>query len=185
MASPRRRRRSRWTRSRQLPAAKYGSTDGRRGLLEQIETRLAGIPGIEGIALTSAVPPFASGQRNFEIEGRPAAGPGEQLPGASTISISPRFFEVVDVPLERGRAFAEADGTPGFETVIVNARMASQFFPGEDPIGRRLRIHPRDRRPGDPAPPWRTIVGISPTIRQGSAELGGPPNAVIYLAYRQ
>jgi predicted permease len=167
----------------QLPESKYASPEARRAFFERLEPHLGTLPGIEGVAVTTAVPPFASGQRDLEIEGRPAPRADEPSLNVSTVTISPRFFEVVDVPLRRGRSFHERDGAPGSETVIINERMAAQFFPGEDPIGRRLRF--RELPPGRPAPGWRTIVGISPTIRHGSTTQGGEPNAVVYLPYRQ
>ena len=100
------------------------------------------------------------------------------------MTISPRFFEVVGVNLLRGRSFGDADGAAGSETVIINERMASQYFPGEDPLGRRIRFVPRQPTPDQPTPPWRTIVGISPSIRHGETrqvEL----NAVVYIPQRQ
>jgi predicted lysophospholipase L1 biosynthesis ABC-type transport system permease subunit len=70
---------------------------------------------------------------------------------------------------------------------VVNQRFAGQFFPGEDPIGRRIRFPPRSPAPGSPAPPpavWRTIVGVSPTIRHNSPQ-DAEPAAVAYVPIRQ
>ena len=81
------------------------------------------------------------------------------------------------------------DGAPGAETVIVNDRMVAQFFNGEDPIGRRIRFVPRSPRGAAvpapvspvPRPPiWRTIVGVSPTIRHGSLQ-DAEAGAVVYV----
>jgi ABC-type antimicrobial peptide transport system permease subunit len=62
--------------------------------------------------------------------------------------------------------------------------MAAEFFPGEDPIGKRLRFRARETRPDQTAPVWLTIVGVCKTIRQGSRTFGGETNAVVYLPYR-
>ena len=86
--------------------------------------------------------------------------------------------------MSRGRVFHELDGAPGAETVIVNERLAERFFRGEDPIGRRLRFTTRQPAPGTPPDVWRTIVGISPSIRQGSPD-DLYQNAVVYIPYRQ
>ena len=167
----------------QLPETKYGTADERRAFYEQLEPRLAAIPGVDAVAVTTTVPPLRAGERVFEIDGRPPAQPNDELEAAA-VTISPRFFEVVGVNLLRGRGFGGADGAAGSETVIINERMASQYFRGEDPLGRRIRFVPRQPTPDQPTPPWRTIVGVSPSIRHGETrqvEL----NAVVYIPHRQ
>jgi putative ABC transport system permease protein len=169
----------------QLQDSKYAMPAARRAFYERLQQQLAGIPGVDAVAVTTAVPPFGSGQRDFEIDGRPARTPDEPL-NVSTVTISPEFFDVVGVQLRQGRGFHERDGAPGGETVIINERMALLFFPGEDPIGKRIRFRtPATAGRETTAAPWSTIVGISPTIRQGATTLGGEPNAVVYLTYRQ
>ncbi|HYT76285.1 MAG TPA: ABC transporter permease, partial [Vicinamibacterales bacterium] len=171
----------------ELPDEKYKNADGRRAFYDRLAPRLAALPGAESVSLTTSVPPFGTGTRGLEIEGRPARKPEERAPEVGVVTISPRFFDTVGVRLRRGRAFTETDGTPGAETVIVNDKLAAQFFPGEDPIGRRLRFAPGTARPGLPPPPapvWRTIVGVSPAIRHSSPQDGDPPG-VVYVPYRQ
>ena len=86
--------------------------------------------------------------------------------------------------MHRGRGFNVGDGAPGSESVIVNERFAAQFFPGEDPIGRRIRFIRRDAAAGSAAPVWRTIVGISPTIRHAETRQV-ESDAVVYEPLRQ
>ena len=62
---------------------------------------------------------------------------------AGSVTITPRFFDVLRMPLLRGRGFNEKDGSPGAEHVIVNQKFASQYFPGDDPIGKRFRFAQR------------------------------------------
>ena len=167
----------------QLPETKYPDPEARLAFFERLEPRLAAVAGVESIAITTVVPPLQAGERPFEIDGRPAPAAGQPSEDVATVRISPRFFDVVGVPLRRGRTFNQTDGAAGFETVIINERMASQYFPGEDPIGRRLRFVPREPAPNQAAPSWHTIVGISPTIRHGETrqvEL----NPVVYVPYR-
>jgi predicted permease len=104
-----------------------------------------------------------------------------------TVIISPDFFKTVGVQLRRGRTFNDTDGTPGRESVIINEKFAAQLFANEDPIGRRIRFAQGQARAGQPPPPvpvWRTIVGVSPTIRHSSPQDAEPP-AVMYLSHRQ
>jgi putative ABC transport system permease protein len=169
-----------------LPASKYVTAEVRRTFFDRLKPRLAAIAGVEMVAVTTAVPPFGSGQRDSEIEGRPAASPDGPPLNVSTVTISPQFFQVVGASLVRGREFDDRDGAPGSETVIINERMAAQYFPGADPIGRRIRFLQRGLASGQSLPSWLTIVGVSPTIRQGTTRrLGGAPNEVVYLPYRQ
>ena len=176
----------------QLPDPKYATPEARRGFYDRVEPRLAAIPGVEAVAVTTSVPPFGSGERLLEIDGRPARQPEDQPQNVLTVTISPRFFDVVGVQIARGRPFHDTDGGPGAETIIINERTAARFFPGEDPMGKRIRFTQREPVTGGPAPArpeqsrevWRTIVGISPSIRHDSSR-GAEPNAVVYLPHRQ
>jgi predicted permease len=168
----------------QLSAEKYSSADSRRIFFEQLEPKLAAIPGAEGVAVTTSVPPFGAGRRGFEIEGRPVRAAEERAPEITVVAVTPGFFDVVGVSVGRGRGFHETDGTPGAETAIINERMAAQFFPGQDPIGQRVRFTPRDTSAGQAAEVWRAVVGISPTLRHNPPQ-DAEPAAVMYVPLRQ
>jgi putative ABC transport system permease protein len=122
-----------------------------------------------------------SGRANLEFEGRPTAPDAPPLEAVS-LTVTPEYFDTVGTALRRGRGFNATDGTPGNETIIVNERFAARFFPTEDPIGKRVRVRPRD--PKAKPNPWLMIVGISPTIRQGDPQ-AMDPDAVMYRPYRQ
>jgi predicted permease len=167
----------------QLPEAAYRSPEQRRAFFDRLQPRLQSIPGIESAAVTNGVPPFDGGERLLEIDS--ASGVRTDGPRfVSTVTTTRQFFDVVERPLLRGRAFRETDGMPGAEAVIVNERLAAQFFPGQDPIGRRLRFTEREPAPGAPPDAWRTIVGVSAPIGYGSAD-ERYVNAVVYIPYRQ
>jgi predicted permease len=167
----------------QLPEAKYVDAESRRRFFETLQSNLAAIPGVEAVAITSGVPPHDGGERVLEID---ASTPQavERLQSVSTATISPSFFDVLGVKPVRGRLFDATDGAPGFETVLISERLATQFFRGENAIGRRLRFAQREPTPGAPPPVWRRIVGVTPSIRQGSPQ-DAHLNAVVYVPYRQ
>jgi putative ABC transport system permease protein len=167
----------------QVPESKYTDAESRRRFFETLESRLAAVPGVEAVALTTGVPPHDGGERLLEIDTSPPQ-PVERLQFVSTVTISPSFFDVVGIKAVRGRTFDATDGAPGSETVIISERLASQFFPGENPVGRRLRFAQREPAPGQPPPVWRRIVGVTPSIRQGSPQ-DAHLNAVVYVPYRQ
>lgn len=158
----------------------------RRSFVNRLEENIAAIPGVEAAAVTTGVPPRHRIERRLDLD-----RPNWEPTSVSTVAITPHFLDTLRVPLLRGRNFTASDGQPGSEVVLINERLAQQFFPGQDPIGQRLRFAPF--RPNGPFPPfrpdgpqdvWRTIVGITPTIRQGSFE-DGYLNAVVYTPYRQ
>jgi putative ABC transport system permease protein len=169
-----------------LPDAKYPTADARRVFYDRLEQKLLAVSGIEAATFTTSVPPFGSGRRGIEIEGGPVRKPGDPAPTVAVVTVSPRFFDTVGVQLLRGRPFTATDGNPGSETVIVNDKLAAELFKGEDPIGRRLRFAPSQARTGPPppVPVWRTIVGISPTIRHSQPQQG-ESLAAMYVPLRQ
>ena len=164
----------------QLPGQKYTKPDERRIFYDNLMTRLQGIPGMQAVAIATAVPFGGSDGRTLEIDGRPIAKP-EDAPQTAMVMISPSYFDVMGVSMRRGRAFRDTDGAAGSETAIVNERFATQFFPAEDAIGKRIRLTAGGRPPQ--TGPWLTIVGVSPTIRQGNPQ-NPEPDAVVYQPYR-
>ncbi|HTI38492.1 MAG TPA: ABC transporter permease [Vicinamibacterales bacterium] len=169
-----------------LPATKYPTDDSRRAFFDRLTPKVAAVPGAQAVALTTSVPPFNAVRRRFEIEGRSADASAGESAEAALVTISPDFFGAAGVQLRRGRLFTSNDGAPGSDAVIVNERFVSLFLKGEDPIGRRVRLAPAPARPGAPGlpQPWRTIVGVSPTLRHSSFQEAEAVPA-IYTPYRQ
>ena len=119
-------------------------------------------------------------RRQFSIEGR--AQPADlEAPGASVLIVTPSYFDTLGVTAQRGRFFRDIDGAAGSEVIVVNERFAARFFPGEDALGRRIRLN--SIREAD-TEPWLTIVGIAPTVRQSNPQ-DLQPDAVIYQTFRQ
>ena len=168
----------------QLPEQTYGTPEARRSFYDRLLPKLGAVPGVESVALATTMPPFRAFGRGFEIDGRaPAQGNDNEL-RAPMVTISPAFFDVLGRPVRQGRGFQQGDGAPGSEVVIVNERFASRFFPGENPIGRRIRFVERNARPDAEAPVWRTVVAVSPTIRHAETrQVESDP--VIYTPLRQ
>ena len=164
----------------QLPTQKYPKPEERRIFYDSLMARLRAIPGMQTATIATAIPFGGSEGRTLEIDGRPAAKP-EEAPRTSVVTISPSYFDVMGVAMRRGRALTDADGAPGAENVVVNERFVTRFFPGEDAIGRRIRLVAGGRTP-EPGP-WVTIVGLTPTIRQGNPQ-ETEPDAVVYQPYR-
>ena len=166
-----------------LPEKKYPTPEQRRLFYDALLPRLSAVPGIAAASITSAPPAAGAGSRQMEIAGR-APADAKKLPDVTTMFVSDTYFDTLGVTMRQGRALRETDGDPGSEGVVVNARFASQYFPGEDVIGKRIRLKPGGRGPdAQEQKPWLTIVGVAPTVRQRNVQ-DVDPDAVAYLSYR-
>jgi predicted permease len=141
--------------------------------------RMKAIPGVEGAAITSALPstntnPNAVGgiaDEGFAIEDRP----DESAQGlrAERIRISPDYFQVLQTSLMRGRAFTEGDEDGKPLVAIIDESTARKYWPTRDPLDRRVRF----RR--DPTKPWTTIVGIVKDIKSDGLDVDGVPHIYV------
>jgi putative ABC transport system permease protein len=149
--------------------------------------RARGIPGVESAALSSRPPIHGARLQSFSVSGRPAVDHALE-PRAGDILISPDYLRTMGIPLRTGRAFTELDAHTSTPVVIISETLARQQFPGEDPIGQRIRLNERSplsccvvAAPVDGV--WREIVGVAGDIRQ--ANLDEAPAATIYRPYGQ
>ena len=170
-----------------LPERKYTSLEQRLAFYESLEQRLKANPRIENVAVTSNIPLQGGFLRRLEIDGKPL-DQGQQAPNVTMLTIDPRYFETIGLPLQRGRNFTDEDGMAGREAAIINQRFAALHFPNEDPIGRRvtLSIDLQGGAPpqgGIPLSLTATIVGIVPNVRQRDFQLPDP-DPIAYLPFR-
>jgi putative ABC transport system permease protein len=136
-------------------------TDFFAELVAQIER----LPGVEGAAAVGSV--FLSAtpnSTNFSIEGRADFAPDERVE-VPVDSVTPTYFDVMGVPLRAGRSFDARDGTAAPPVVIINDTMARQFWPDEDPIGRRIKYGQLNSQA-----PWMTVVGVVADTRRTGYE---------------
>src|SRR5262249_28823051 len=134
-----------------LPPAKYGERAQSVAFYQQMLERVKTLPGVKAAAIVNH-PPF-SGRRThnpFQIEGRPEPASPSELPGADYRSISPDYFQAMNIPLLGGRAFNERDAADAPNVGIISQACAELYWPGDDPLGRRIKAGGK----------WMTIVGI-------------------------
>jgi putative ABC transport system permease protein len=144
-----------------LPPARYDKPGATVRFAEQLLGSLRELPGVQSVAAVSH-PPFSYLDRwPFALEGRTAP---EQRMSAANRVVSPNYYEVMGVPLRRGRAFTEQDtaGQPG--VIMVNETMARRTWGDEDPIGKRITVYVANRE----LPV--TVVGVVADSRQMSLE---------------
>ena len=136
-----------------LPETKYATSDRVSGFYRSLEAALAGLPGVTHVSLTSHLP--LSGWQDFRGQVENAAGKPGNLGELSGLVVDGNYFGTLGVRLQRGQAFRKAEG------VVVNESFAAKFWPGQDPLGKRLRAAGgRDRQP------WITVVGVAVDVQQ-------------------
>jgi len=141
-----------------LPQNKYATPEQRIAFADALVERVKELPGVQAVGLTDSMPLVGDYVLGFNIEGRPAVDRGE-LPRLNHAVVAPDYFRAMGIRLVRGRVFTPQDDARAPRVCLVNETLARQFFPNEDPIGKRINI-----TTGIDA--WREIVGIVGDIKQ-------------------
>jgi predicted permease len=165
-----------------LPLTKYPEIEPRTELFRQFEERLRGISAIEASAMTTATPLGGGARRPLAIDGSPVEV-GVEPPTVTSLSVGDDYFDTLDLQLLRGREFTSNDGRPGQQSAIVNQRFVAMHFADEDPVGRRIRFHDPNGAPDADPPPWQTIIGVAPNIRQTALQ-EPETDPVVYVPHR-
>ena len=116
---------------------------------------------------------------DFRVEGGEPVGTDEPSIGARIVT--PGYFPTIDIPVLRGRGISEHDGDGSLPVVVINQAAVARFFPGEDPIGRRLVKFTYD--PIEQAADAFTIVGVVADVRSRGLAVAPQPEA--YFAHAQ
>jgi putative ABC transport system permease protein len=161
----------------------YDKPEQWESFYRQLQTRLQEIPGVSsasvalplplhGDRVMSAIPPAS-----FEIEGRPAAK--SEQPVSLGYSVQPDYFRTMGIRLVKGRNFTERDNAKATPVVIINETLAHRYFPGEDPIGKRIS-------PGggwQTESPMREIIAVVNDVKQTALNADARPE--LYLPFAQ
>jgi putative ABC transport system permease protein len=139
-------------------AAGYDTPAKHRAFDDQVFERVLAIPGVLNAALASVLPLSGDSDTSFTIEGRPVATSQSETPVTWYRLVSATYFDTMGIPIKRGRSFDTREANP---SVVVNETFVRTYFPGQDPLGRRLRFGPDD--------PWFTIIGIAGDVRVSGA----------------
>ena len=178
-----------------LPGSRYPEAHQRRAFFDRLIAGIEGIAGVEAAGAVSHLPlGGADNWMPFHIQGRPAPAPGQELYAPFRVATS-HYFNTLRIPLRRGRFFSDGDARQsipvirwfpqqpypdGFErpqpapVAIVSETAVRQFFAGEDPIGKRMRVL---------FSPDITIVGVVGDIKHNALNLPSFPH--MYLLHDQ
>jgi len=161
-----------------LPPAKYKEPQQQISFFHELTARLESLPGVETATIMSELPGSGAGLGRtipFQIEGSPIADLRDR-PRTAVLTIGPGYFRCMQGRLAMGREFTELDGSPGHEAAIINQSFADRHWPGENALGKRIRVD------GQGTEAWSTIVGVAAGIVQNRYDEGVPR---VYLPYRQ
>jgi putative ABC transport system permease protein len=161
-----------------LPESKYAGQTEIAAFQERLVHSLQAISGIKAAAVTTNLPYSGSSTNaNFTIEGRDTRESGSP-PVAINACISADYFSALYLPVRQGRPFTDRDGKDAPMVVIVSRMLVNQYFPGENPIGKHIKI-------GLPSmdAPWLTIVGVVGDLRRDPFDKFYRP--AMYRPYQQ
>lgn len=152
----------------------YRNFSARSDFYRRVLERTKSIPGVISAGYTTFLPlTNGGGTDGFIIESAPPPTIGKQNDANDRV-ISPEYLQTVGVRLLAGRFFNDSDGPDTRPVVIINQAMARQYWPGQDPLGHRFRLH-------ETGSPWNTIVGVVADVRQVGLDVNGRPE--MYFPY--
>ena len=160
----------------ELPRSRYQTGDQKKQFFGQLLEKVSALPGVQSAGAISQLPLSGySMMGRFPIEGQPAPEPGKSKPLPIGI-VTPTYFQTMQIPLVQGRLFDARDAENIAEVAIVNEAMAKKFWPGENPIGKKIGAMCEQEL-------CRTVVGVVGDIRHEGLANDAQPE--IYLPHRQ
>jgi len=163
-----------------LRPSQYDKDISKLNFWQQTVDRVRALPGVESVALGTAIPLTDDHSRaDVTIEGMALPKPGS-FPHPDSHAVSPGYAHTLGIPILRGREFEDADTENAPQVAMINARMAREYFSKENPVGKRIMFgHPSAKT----ASQWLTIVGVVGDTRLYG--LANPPRLEIYVPLRQ
>ncbi len=158
-----------------LPLSRYPGLQQQAIFYDKLVAQIRTLPGVESAASVIRLPMLGfNASTGFTVQGKPVQ-PGTE-PNADYRAVTDDYFRTMSIPLMKGRDFTERDSKDAPDAMIINEMLADRFFPGEDPVGKRIQIFP------DPAR-WREIVGVVGNVKL--LGLDAETNPTIYVPYSQ
>ncbi len=159
-----------------LPATRYKKEEEQANFYRSVVDRLQTLPGVQ-IAAAAIPLPFSGDDwsASFKIDGRPQP-PGDPGPHGSVRYITPRYFAAMGIPIRMGRAFTDQDRLGADRVAIVDDALVAQYWPNENPIGKRIRQ--------GQSGPWETIVAVVGHVRHSDLAADSGKGTYYYPIYQ-
>jgi putative ABC transport system permease protein len=145
-----------------LPVSKYSEHRQRVAFADQVLERVKNLPGVISAGITTNIPleREIAYDSVFDVEGRPRPNPND-VPITSHRLVSPDYLKTVGVTLIKGRLMDDGDRADRLPVVVISEELARQAWPGEDPLGKRIK-----RVRGDQNFPWMTVIGVIKDVKE-------------------
>jgi putative ABC transport system permease protein len=158
-----------------LPFSRYPEGHQQAAFFRELRERVKALPGVQAVGFVTNLPLVGGTNGDIAIEGREF--PPEAQPSAEKRIASPGYFDVLRTPVLAGRAFTEQDVAGAPAVVVINQALAKRYFPGENPIGKRVDFS------------WDTtgmqeIVGVVADVREQALHQPAGPTIYIPVAQR-
>jgi putative ABC transport system permease protein len=159
-----------------LSRATYTKDEQRSAAFEQLIGRMKTLPGVRDVSVVSNVPMTDFDyELSFQVEGREPYKPGEEAVADYTV-VGADYFRTMNIGLLRGRVFTDHDTANSPEVMVVSNAFVKQYFPNEEPIGRRIVFDGNDKTA-------REIVGVVADVRRNGLDVNVEPE--MYVSHVQ
>ncbi len=128
------------TLSLSLPKPRYADKEQISRFQQELLQRVAQLPGAQAACLSNSLPGLDSWQNDIAVEGHAPLNPGEEINVDWSIT-SERYFDVMRIPLLRGRTFTPEEARTGAPVVVVDESLARRFWPDGDAVGKHIKYH--------------------------------------------
>ena len=158
-----------------FPGEEYEPDGAKARAVQDLVERFERLPEVEAAFASNLVPlDGGGGEGALRIDG--VAFDPEREPGAALVGVTPGFVRTVGLRLQAGEDFVPAQSWGSQAVAIINETLATRFFDGSSPLGRRLRV-------GGDAAPWFTVIGVVPDIKHDNIDPDDRPFPAVYVPY--
>jgi putative ABC transport system permease protein len=161
-----------------LPARKYKEDPQVVNFYRQATAQIAALPGVRSVSVANYLPFYTGlGARTaFFIDGEPAPQHGSEHTTDVRV-VDENYFAALGIPVKQGRTFTAQEGAEDRHTIVITEALARKYFPGENPVGKRISVEMMDN------PPMNEIVGVVGDVRYD--KLDGETYPMVYWTHPQ
>jgi putative ABC transport system permease protein len=167
-----------------LPGQRYPSPDKVSAFYRDLLGRVSALPRVGAAGISSLVPLGGGGAESSIMPQGAPLDPNHPGPGCTFGSVNGGYFQAMGIDLLRGRTFDEHDRAGNSPVIVVDETAAQAFWPGQDPLGKRVAFEYRGVSVADPQPVWREVVGIVRHVRHYDLT-SNSARVQVYVPYTQ